>query len=84
MVAVSPPGAVPSLAEAAGGEATRSNAQASLPVSFFTEAAHFGRLAEVLRPCPGQSLPWIHGALHSLDPFEHCAQWMGLRLCCPG
>ena len=56
MVAVSPPGAVPSLAEAAGGEATLSNAQASLPVSFkklFIEA-HFGSLAELLRPCPGQ------------------------------
>ena len=67
--AVSPPGAVPSLAEAAGGEATLSNAQASLPVSFFTEA-HFGSLAELLRPCPGQSLPWIQVARHALDPFR--------------
>ena len=56
VAAVSPPGAVPSLAEAAGGEATRSTPQASLPVSFIIEA-HFGSMAELLRPCPGQSLP---------------------------
>ena len=44
------------LAEAAGGEATRSTAQASRPVSFIIQA-HFGSMAELLRPCPGQSLP---------------------------
>ena len=54
--------------------------EASLPVSFkkFLTGAHFGSLAELLRPCPGQSesLSWIPGVLHSLDPFELCAQWM--------
>ena len=56
VAAGSPPSAVPRPRRGRRWEATRSTAQASRPVSFIIQA-HFGSMAELLRPCPGQSLP---------------------------